>query len=403
MRLDTGQLAEMVMRSAAVHITRHGIRFIPTIHTLRGGGMRGWIELECVQSGDGIGSLCSIPSQGNGTHSEVLPCSSSHVPRVSKRGMESPEGLRSLLASIPEEVAGCRGSGEDAGDRVVLPLASFYDITQCDLHAVGMSMVFVNSQSRLFVVHGMELSYVDYTVSGILIVILVSCITQNIVYTLNEGSNRPARGDVCFLVSIITLVLVVATTEVCVLPYTNPIPTPPSDMRRPQGWHTHYLVTQEEVVAYWYMVAYCSVRLLGVITRASIFAAEGSGSAAHMAAVAYHNAMRDHFHNVLVTLLQMLAMRVHLTISTPYTGGLAFLIGTRLFLKIYESEGGCGAWAVLVLVADSILLQCMCVSGVLSQFESLDEGYAGMIVLVLSCVSAARVVHSLRVSGWSKG
>ena len=382
MRLDTGHLAEMVMRSSAVHITRHGIRFIPTIHTLRDGGMRGWTELECVQSGGGVGSLCSIPTAPGGTHSEVLPCSPSHVPRVSGRGMEEPQGLRDLLSSVPDEVAGCRGTGRDAGDRVVLPLARFYDITQCDLSSVGMSMVFVNSRSRLFAVHGMELSYLDYTVSGILIVVLVSCITQNIVYTLNEGAGRPARGDVCFLASMVSLALVVATTE---------------------GWSTHYLVTQEEVVAYWYMVAYCSARMAGVLGRAVGFASADRGSTVHRASVAYSQAMRDHYHNVLVTLLQMLATRIHLTISTPYTGGLAFLVGTRLFLKVYEAGDRCGAWEVVVLIADSILLQCMCVSGVLSQFESLDQGYAGMVVLVFSCISAGRVVHMVRLASPKQG
>jgi hypothetical protein len=153
--------------------------------------------------------------------------------------------------SIPELVRSCRGSGTDAGPRLVVPGATSYDITQCDFHTVGLSLVFINSRSLAFVAYGMELSDTSYVLVGIVVVVLVSCITQSIVSILGERrggagksgqedqQNRPARGDVCFISCIAGLSLVLFTS----------------------GWSpAQYLVTEEEVVAFWYMSAYCIAR-----------------------------------------------------------------------------------------------------------------------------------------------
>lgn len=41
MQFDKGELAEFVMRSTAVHITKHGVRFVLPVHNIREGGMHG--------------------------------------------------------------------------------------------------------------------------------------------------------------------------------------------------------------------------------------------------------------------------------------------------------------------------------------------------------------------------
>ena len=83
--------------------------------------------------------------------------------------------------------------------------------------------------------------------------------------------------------------------------------------------------------------------------------------------------------------------RIHLTVSTPYTYGIACLIGARLFLKLYEPHET--AWEKLVIVADAGLLQVMCIGGVVSQFYTTSEGYAGVLILVFVSITAARVAH----------
>jgi hypothetical protein len=136
----------------------------------------------------------------------------------------------------------------------------------------------------------------------------------------------------------------------------------------------------------------CTNRVSAVVYKAMYAASGKDGSASK----AYDAAMRDHYHNVMVTLLLLLATRIHLSVSTPYTGVIAFLVGSRLFIKVYEAQES--LLDVAVLVADSVLLQCMCVAGILPQFATLNEGCAGIVTLVFSCISVARVVHSIRGS-----
>lgn len=82
--------------------------------------------------------------------------------------------------------------------------------------------------------------------------------------------------------------------------------------------------------------------------------------------------------------------------STPYTLGIACLVGVRLFLKLYEPHA-C-VWDRLVIVADAGLLQMMCMGGVLSQFYSTTEGYAGVLLLVFVSITGARVTHHVMCS-----
>ena len=62
-----------------------------------------------------------------------------------------------------------------------------YDITQCDIHSVGLSMVFVNRESKLYITHGLELNGWTYTLAGLCIIIVVACVTQNIVHLAQNG------------------------------------------------------------------------------------------------------------------------------------------------------------------------------------------------------------------------
>lgn len=60
MQFDRGELGELVMRSRAVHVTKHGVRFITAMQALRHGGMRGWHALQCHYATRQRGSLCSM-------------------------------------------------------------------------------------------------------------------------------------------------------------------------------------------------------------------------------------------------------------------------------------------------------------------------------------------------------
>lgn len=83
MRLDRGELGAFVARSVAVHVTNHGVRFILPVHHIRQGGMQGWTSMDCIQSTDPKGSLCSIPSTTSGTQTLGLAVLSIISPTLS--------------------------------------------------------------------------------------------------------------------------------------------------------------------------------------------------------------------------------------------------------------------------------------------------------------------------------
>lgn len=94
---------------------------------------------------------------------------------------------------------------------------------------------------------------------------------------------------------------------------------------------THVLVTAEEVVAYWYMVGYCLLRLCMIVARGALglpvtgpwgydhpdgdSGRGGAGAGATTTITTsltrhlYAIAMQDPYYNLLATLLQLLATR----------------------------------------------------------------------------------------------
>jgi hypothetical protein len=118
----------------------------------------------------------------------------------------------------------------------------------------------MNTMSKVYVQYGLDLADSQYVLAGIIIVVVVACIAQNIVHLVNgeqlSPGIRPARGDVCFIACLAGLIVVVSSM------HENPSSVHDDGM--------HMLVTTEEVVAYWYMVAYCSVRICSTVLRATM-------------------------------------------------------------------------------------------------------------------------------------
>lgn len=89
-----------------------------------------------------------------------------------------------------------------------------------------------------------------------------------------------------------------------------------------------------------------------------------------------------------------------MSVCTPYTGGIAVLVGVRLFLKVYEPHAH--AWQRVVLVADAGLLQVLLWSGVLPTFVAQQDAYASVLVLVFASMAVARVINLLYVVAGSQ-
>lgn len=67
-----------------------------------------------------------------------------------------PLALNSFLQSIPEKTRGCKGRGDSAGTRVSVlpPNGNSYDLTQCDFHDGGVTALYVNSEAKVYMIHG---------------------------------------------------------------------------------------------------------------------------------------------------------------------------------------------------------------------------------------------------------
>lgn len=402
---------------------------------MRPGGIKGWEEFECVHAsnelGTTTGSLCSIRvTDGEGgsvsanttSMNEVLPCagafSQGFTPRCSKDTSVSPEGMQRLLESVPNSIRGCKGFGGTAGARIVVPppMGRVYDLTQCDFQLVGMSAVFVRGDSRIFLTHGLELDGAAYAVAGILVVILVGCITQNIVHIIDSAS-RTSKSWIGVTASFASLVVVVSSME------TELGSTGKRSM----------LVTHEDVVAYWYMVCYCVVRILVSGKRETYEAytaisklmrpsekvvpletipllpppSDDKLPAAHKdkeshASIAYKEEIRSN-HNLLATSLQLLSTRIHMTVSTPYTLIITALVGFRVFDKVYRAIDRQKNHNTLesikldsIMVVDIILFYILCLVGVLPQYSTSMEAYAGILTMAFACLVAARIMSGRR-------
>jgi hypothetical protein len=290
-----------------------------------------------------------------------------------------------------------------------------YDLTQCDFQLVGMSAVFVRSDSRIYLTHGLELDGAAYAVAGILVVILVGCITQNIVHIIDSAS-RTSKSWIGVTASFASLMVVVSSME------TELGSTGKRSM----------LVTHEDVVAYWYMVCYCIVRILvsgykeACVGYRSIYGFLSGwghtrrGCDSHNdkipllspedkdkdkeshASIAYKEEIRSN-HNLLATSLQLLSTRIHMTVSTPYTLIITALVGFRVFDKVYRAIDRQKNHNTLesikldsIMVVDIILFYILCLVGVLPQYSTSMEAYAGILTMAFACLVAARIMSGRR-------
>lgn len=353
MVFDKGQMEEMVMASTCIQITQRGVRFVSSVQHMRANGMEKWRTVDCFQNGKGIGSLCAIPSNSS-TWNEVLPCSSTYIPKCGKESRIFPTSLRNVLEDVPSGEKQCKSAGDTSGLRSVVPDGWNYDITQCDLHSVGLSMVYLPQSSKLFITHGLELEGWLYLFAGACVIVVVACITQYIIH-LSINSSKP-NGYVCLGASMASFIIVLSTME------ANGI---------------MILVTREEVFAFWYLIGYCSLRFLGVLYRMKVLGKD---------------LQSGNYYNLLVCSLQLLATRIHLTMSTPYTTGITFLVGARLFWKLRTDPEIKDTMILYITMADAMMMYFLCLAGILPLFSSITEGYAICIVVVFACISAARVI-----------
>jgi hypothetical protein len=362
LQFDRGELAEMIMRSRAIHVTKRGVRFIPSVQHLR---ITWPHSFPC--SFPEYGSICSISNI-----SRVLPCSpKDYIPKITGDGEILPFEYNAFLSSFDDV---CRNMGEDAvGRRQTIPAPSghAYDLTQCNFHEGEVSILYLVAYSTIYMIHGLELDSWVYILSGFLIVLNVSCITQNITHLI-KPSQREANPTICQFVCFVSFIIVVSTMD------------------------QRTLITWEEYITYWYLVAYCSVRIakfflvdILFVRIAKFFLVDillKKRSSSHD-----HASSHDHYYNLLTAILQLMVTRIHLSLCTPYTIGVVLLIGIRLFLKLHYP--GYKSWYEnVVMLFDAALLQLICWSGLLPQYTSMTDAYAATLVILFACIMGSRLL-----------
>jgi hypothetical protein len=221
LHFDRGELAELLLLSRAVHLTRHGVRFITygerllEPETVLGSSSLDslWYALPCLLQSDRHGALCAIPLSGphqDTKHSSyVLPCAGDFVPRISY-GDGGVSNLSSvapssntpssstvsvgdfILQHVPADLRACSGAsmlgdrpGEETGiRRAVVPGshdAGAYDLTQCDFLHSRLTAVYSIERKTVYLRQGVELSDYPYAAVGILITLLVAATAQGFV------------------------------------------------------------------------------------------------------------------------------------------------------------------------------------------------------------------------------
>jgi len=225
LHFDRGELAELLLLSRAVHLTRHGVRFITygerllEPETVLGSSSLDplWYALPCLLQSDRHGALCAIPMSGphqDTKHSSyVLPCAGDFVPRISygngglsNLSFVAPSNTPSsstpssstvsvgdfILQHVPADLRACSGAsmlgdrpGEETGiRRAVVPGshdAGAYDLTQCDFLHSRLTAVYSIERKTVYLRQGVELSDYPYAAVGILITLLVAATAQGFV------------------------------------------------------------------------------------------------------------------------------------------------------------------------------------------------------------------------------
>lgn len=171
-----------------------------------------------------------------------------------------------------------------------------------------------------------------YIVMGSSVVLIVACIAQNIVHLVGgDHKTETANAGLCFFLCLLGLVSTMSTMESV-------------------GGAQSILVSTEEVIAYWYMVVYSLLRISSIAVG---YMAHFLHSRVHPNRVVLTTAqsdtgktnntaeiiIKDNYYNLLTTVLQLIATRIHLSVPTPYTLGITGFIGVRLFLKMYKQVG----------------------------------------------------------------
>jgi hypothetical protein len=355
LQFDRGELAEMIMRSRAIHVTKRGVRFIPSIQHLR----IDWPHsFPC--SGPEYGSICSISNI-----SRVLPCSpKDYIPKITGDGEILPSEYNAFLSTFDDV---CRNMGEDAvGQRQTIPAPSghAYDLTQCNFHEGEVSILYLVAYSTIYMIHGLELDSWVYILSGFLIVLNVSCITQNITHLI-KPSQREANQTICQVVCFVSFIIVVSTMD------------------------QRALITHEEFITYWYLVIYCSLRIAKFLVLDTGF---------NILKNKCNPSSHDHYYNLLAATLQLMVARIHLSLCTPYTIGVVLLIGIRLFLKLHRqsptttNDERPSWYDNAVMLFDAALLQLICWSGLLPQFTSMTDAYAATLIILFACIMGSRLL-----------
>jgi hypothetical protein len=484
---DQGYLAQMVYASSAIHVTKRSVRFISYKQTIRTEELLHtptiWTAVPCSLDALAIkerntsshamnannvsgstetvsslptGSLCGIGIAAENvfkSSSQVLPCSLSSAfhPRIHPNTSNiQPEEYRRFLLSVPKQKQMCRnsptlngasGTNNNEGFMRQVELdAPVYDITHCDLHDTDMHLIFLpraflqtpianGQQGVLLLSHSAELSSTMYWFAGILIVILVACLSQNIVAILQHSgeslensssgvhqdhnfdksahsSRTKPRGDVCLLTCILSWTLVLSTTEI----------------KSQEG--SVLFLTLEEQICYWALVAYGSLRIVSVVLQglANIvqYATQDPAYLSHfpgLSTTAYKQYrltcwwdviqstydMINHgsYYNFVVLNLIMLSSRIHATFETPYILGLLFLIGVRMVVKMLklqhhysQNRYDISFWKdrialllkQIVLVGDGVLISVLLQAGVVPQFARQADGDACLTVFLFACI-----------------
>lgn len=356
---DRGELAEYMLLSNAVHMTRHGVRFISKSETPQ--AIHGWYSVPCILRSDRHGALCVVVDDAGRVVSHILPCSDTYTPVISESNATTALVASFILEQVPEALRGCRGTapGNTGIRHTDTSGVGMYDVTQCDLLYSEMTVMYSVEHQVLYLKQGLELSGWLYALVGTFIVVLVSCIAQDVIDLcfLEKSKRDAAPAGFGKWVAII-----LGTITVCGLIA--------SDMAN----SSTVFVTSEDYVCFVFLVVYICVRVLVLLCMEIL---------PQQRAQCWHSAVMHHekAFNLLTSILLLLIMRVYMTVSTPYTLPLTVLLGMRLVSKAllldkvrqeHPSPAGIMEWLATdcLQVVDAFLIQTVCWAGVGVNFDN---------------------------------
>lgn len=360
---DRGELAEYMLLSDGVHITRHGVRFISKKETVK--SKMQWHAMPCILQSDRHGSLCVV--EADNAVSYILPCSDQLVPRISVDSEEEGTPVASFIhTAVPEDVRGCRNTlPGHTGSRVSSSRA--YDLTQCDFLYSEVTALYSIEQRTLYLTHGAELSGVHYAAAGVVIVVLVSLMAQDIVDLGMSGNPIPLSGRHQIFTGI----------TVCAGFFLS---SPWSDV----------LVTEEDTLCYVYILAY-------VATRSMLFVMQYAWNG-------YTESKGGVQFNLMAAALMLLIIRVYMSVATPYTLGITVLLGSRLVFKMLvfaeaaDQLHKAGMTFTLCIdiftqIMDAFLVQILCWVGIDSQLDKNELVYISNISILFACITLGKAFH----------